>query len=613
MRTGRRHAGPRGLAALAAIAASLAGALVPAGSSPAAVADLRRPVVERWMSLQRADGSFRDHVLLRRRLPGTDRYGPAMLGYAFVQHGVDTGDRRVAVAGLRAIRYALTHRSPSPREVFEDLALAATYNLARDAYAREPAFVRLRKRWEARLRGVRARVLRSSRPYFNHHLVQSLAILELLRTDLRSTARGSILAGRRAARAAVLDVVGRRLPAAAARTATPSRAGALALVSDPPSHPLAYHGFSTALLGRILALLGDDAPARGRAVQQRAARTSWALMSPHGDLTYSGRSQEQSWTLAMTAAGSAVAGAVPGTPAIEAARGRAVAERALDRLARAYAGGPFGMWIAPALRGGVTAGVRGLDPYAAAGSYTALTLVALGWTEEALGRVPAGTVPLGGDEPGAFHVGRGTSALVAVRSGAVWFAVKQTPAAHTRTGVDYFTDLRYDAGLVALDRRGDDGVWRGVLPLRPRTERTFDAAGPLLRHRGRIARPVGRRLRVAGDGVVRLTAVFRRADGRALAGRSTLRFEPLACGVRIVAPARRSGRWEYSAFFAGRPRRRGTRTVADAGQRVTVFPAARVSTERGYASGEDASLTRVRFAFPARRRPVTITICEPGR
>jgi hypothetical protein len=601
--------GRRGALALVLVCAVWAAA-PPAARGNAAIDDLRRPVVAKWIELQRADGSFSDYVLSRRRLPGTDMYGPAMLGYAFVQYAVATGDRRAASAGLRAIRYALAHRSPSPRRVFEDLALAAAYNLARRNFAHERAFALVRGRWETRLRGMRAHVFRSSRPYFNYHLVQSLAILELLRTGLRGTERGTILARPGQARAAVLDVVGRRLPAVAARTTTPSRAGPLALISDPPCQPLAYHGFSSALLGRILELLDEEAPAPARAVQQRAARTSWALMSPHGDLTYFGRSQEQSWALAMSAAGSATAAALPGMPAIEAARGRAVAERALDRLARAYAGGPFGMWIAPALRGGVTAGIRGLDPYVAAGSYTGLTLVALGWASEALERAPTATAPLGGDTAGAFRIGRGASAFVAVRSGPVWFAVKQTPAVHSRAGVDYFTDLRYDAGLIALDRQGRDGRWRAVMPLRPRTERAFDSAGPHLRRRGRVARPTGRRLRVTRDGVVRLSAVFRTGDGRSLGRRVTFRYEPLDCGVRIVVPGRASDRWEYSAFFAGRPRRRGPRMVEDGAQRITVSARARVTAARGYASGEHASLTRVRFAFqPGRERPIRITIC----
>jgi hypothetical protein len=80
-----------------------------------------------------------------------------------------------------------------------------------------------------------------------------------------------------------------------------------------------------------------------------------------------------------------VAAAAPGSDAAQDARFRALSARALQRLHDAYAIGPTGLWIVPALARDPVAGLRGLDHYAAASVYCGLTLVALNWLIAALG------------------------------------------------------------------------------------------------------------------------------------------------------------------------------------------------------------------------------------
>src|SRR5438876_722994 len=79
-----------------------------------------------------------------------------------------------------------------------------------------------------------------------------------------------------------------------------------------------------------------------REVMRRAARALWTVASPDGSVSYYGRSQDQSWTLAMTAYGADVTAALPGTSATDSARFHALADRALTRLRDDYAGGAYG-------------------------------------------------------------------------------------------------------------------------------------------------------------------------------------------------------------------------------------------------------------------------------
>jgi hypothetical protein len=348
----------------------------------------------------------------------------------------------------------------------------------------------------------------------NKHLVEVVAHLELLRSGLTSEASGAVLADPAAAAERVRFLLEERLPRA-------RRGRTSMLLSDPPANPLAYHALSVGMLARACAL----APCSRRtlAVLDATRRASWVLTAPDGDLAYTGRSQEQAWALALTAYGAPE-----------------VAEPALTRLRERHPVGPEGMAITPAIGINPIGGALGLDPYAGAGVYNGLTLVALGWAVQD-GAPPPAPSRLLSDRSGARVLGTGPDRFAVVRRGDLWFAVRQQPAggAHER-------DLRLDFGLVAL-KSWTGTRWRDVAGPPPKTYDAPDSAGPWLVRGGRRARPVGRGLHVR-DGAVLVDADFATPDRAVLRRGVRFRFAPSASGVDLSLPVRRGDRLELSAF-----------------------------------------------------------------
>ena len=575
-------------------------------AAPARAADagtLAAGTAAAWAAQQRPDGSFPDYVTARDP-PGhrRDAYGPATLGGALVLAGIRTGDAGLRAAGLRAVAYALAHPDRSPRGAFELVALAGAFAAARDALTGDPAFDALRPAWERRLATARHATLGIRRSFGNMLIVEAVAVLEIQRLGLPSDDPAAIAGGDRRRSAALarraIDVM---LPAAAREATTKSPAGTLTMLADPPCNPPAYHALALGMLARAVQLRGDGA---ARRVFQAAARASWALMAPDGDVASFGRGQEQSWAPAFTAYGALVAAGRAAGP--WPARFGAVAQRALDRLARVHADPTWGLWITPAFASGPLAR-RGLDFYAAAAPYTGLTLLALEWAAAAGAPAPGGRIAA--DDPGAYHVGRGAGCFVTQRAGRTWMVVKRAPAVSEHAKADHTHDLRYDSGLLGLQTLGADGAWRVVQPAPPLTER-FDSAGPALRDRGRLARAVGRGdLEVRGNGTIVLPARFAPHHGRPLRRTARIRFQPAGCGARIIIPARRGERWEYSAFFAGAPAARNGE-ISDGRRRVRFTHPARVRFSGGYSSGLDARLKRARIAFAPATGPIVIELCD---
>lgn len=570
----------------------LAGALVfpiAAQGQPHPAAALSDQVAESWMDLQKSDGSFRDYVTANAPGAWRDRYGPAVFGAALLQRGVRTGDDRSVQAALRALRYAIAHRETRQNGAFEKIALAEAYKLGRRELRDHPGFARLRPALEARLRGITMAVFGRGRTYFNLYLVESVAVLDVLSTGLRSKVRGSVLAQAKQSRRLATDLINRTLPGVAARS------GDLVFVSDPPASPQAYHVLTTAMLARAVDLLGARASNRARQVLADTAQTTWNFMAPDGDVSWSGRSQEQSWTLAMTAAGMSAAG-YPG-----------VAERALARLATLYRSSAVGLWVAPVLADGFKPGAEGLDTYVSASAYSALTMLGLEW---ALGETaPVKEATIGADEPMSAVIGNGAGTFAVVRTPGLWMSVKAAPAPPSSDRRRSFAgDLRYDAGLVALKMQAPDGTWQDVMPPRPRTTSMFDSAGPLLLTTAGPARPVGQRLRLGDNGSVLVDATLQTATGRTVRS-LTLRYDPIACGVRITVPAAAGDRWEYSAFFRGQPRNDAS-TVADLTQVVGGSLPATIVMQSGYVSALSA-LTRARMSFLSVSGPFAIDVCRP--
>ena len=271
-----------------------------------------------WPGLQRSNGSYRDY------LKESTRYGDAMLGYALLQHGILENDRRLINSGIDGITYAVsrTGSDVSIESVFENMAVAGAWNLARANLAGDRRFGRVDGTWARYLRRARAtKVIKRDR-YGNHYLPEAIAVLELMRSGLKSSSSRSILGGgRRAARSAAVDLIIRRIPGMARKEDWNLLGGRAFVLSDPPSRPPAYQGLSAGLYARALQLLPGTPPSGAREALQRIVHGTWGMTAPDGDLGFFGRSQELSWSLSYAAFAAQEAIALPGRRAA----GRALA------------------------------------------------------------------------------------------------------------------------------------------------------------------------------------------------------------------------------------------------------------------------------------------------
>jgi hypothetical protein len=526
-------------------------------------------------SLQAPDGTLSDYLS-----PTAQPYAESMVGYGLLLHGLRRGDRTAIDAGLRALGQTVlpdVRGGPRLDSVFKQLAVAAGYRLGATRLQGDAAFEAQRPALEAWLRQVRPVHLTSMLSgSSNKHLVEAVADLELLRTGIAPTEPGTVLADPAGTLARAASLVALRWPAIVAAQARPGPLGPMAVASDGPSHPLAYHALSLAMLDRAAALLGDrDA----RTAVARMARASAVLAAPDSDLAYWGRSQEQSWALAFTAS---AAHALP-APQAESLRARTA-----QRVTTVHGFGPYGVWIVPALRDDAAAGRAAMDDYAANGVYNGLTLVAAEWSLQRPATAAPG--PLPADRDGAWRIGRGSAEFAVSRHGASWFAVRMR-----RAGGDHAGDPRYAFGLMSAKRRTATG-WRDVVPAPPRALGSTDAPGPwLLLRGGRLAEPYGTRITLGRRGAVLVHGGFRLPHGRVVRRRVTFTFAPTPGGhVRVSFPVRRRDRIELADFRpAGaapspvrmtlRPRPRGAVRVLASAPEV----------RSGYASATVGSAIRV--------------------
>lgn len=609
-------------ATLVTILAALAAAAPAAAEAPSTWAPLAERIAAPWPGLQNDDGTYQDyvygggvsHCLVRSCAPGLGnaRYAESVNGYALLLTGVRTGNGALIDTALRSIDYVARH--PELRDTlqtnFETWAMASAYNLARSRIPTRPLFRENRARWERWLKDVRPLLLvPNARRYFNHHLVEAVATYELRRTGLRSKVKGAVLnpttynkIARRADR-----IVNEEVHVISEPTVLESGGSMAALLSDRPEYPLAYQGLSMAFHARALELMGDRATTRSRRLLRRMAHATWLFTAPDGDLSYAGRSQAESWALSMTAYGAEKAAQLEGVTPGVAARWRALADRAVERLRTEHEVGPQGLWIVPALARDPQRGLAGLDPYAGAAIFSGLTLVYL---EEALREArrverPAGR--LASDAPGPRRIGRADDTFVTVRRGDLWFAVRQSRDMQRRRD-----DLRSDFGLVVLKQRRD-GRWRDLIPLRPRVEtadrRAADSAGPRLRPGGV---PVGDRIS-AGPKSATITGGWRMPDGSTENAGTVFSYAAVGCGVRLRFRVEPGDEIEYDVLAVGDPEDvtvEGAR-VSD-GNQVVTFSELPVGVELipGYSSGSHPVITRARATFaPAGARDIEVTTC----
>ena len=541
------------------------------------------------------------------------RYGESVLGYALVQTGVREGEDRLIDSGLRALAYvanrpAGTHHRAS---VFEDMAMAAAYNFVRRQIPDHPLFRKNRAAWENFLRRIRPvstpyRVPETSR-YSNHYLVEAIGILELLKTGLRSSRPGATLGGKRElATAVTYRLLNEQIPGFAAEDQVRVRGEPTFILSDRPDNPLAYHGFSIGFYGRALRLLGRNDSPTARSALRGAVNASLWLTGPDGDSAYWGRSQEESWALAATANGAETAARLTGSSGRRDARYQALAKRALSRLRNDYGVGPDGLFIVPAMREHMRLGARGVDDSAGGPSFAGVTLMNLNWALEQMPARPR-IGSIGADRDKAVTLSKGESQFAVVRKRNVWFAVRKTFSARRKE------DLRYDFGLVALQGRSN-GRWRDVLRLRPRQLTGRDSAGPTMYLGKEPAFPYGTSMTTSRGGSVVVNGGFKTAARQVVRRGVVFRYQPTACGVRILWPAQSGDVFEYSVFMRrrSRPRQLSPFALADRDQDVRFNTPVKMSFKGAYSSAADPSLVRARSFITAKQtKPMKVTICKP--
>jgi hypothetical protein len=577
----------------------------------------------RYPKIQRENGHFRSAI------GGGTRYGNAYMGYALLMSGVRTGDDAAIQAGLRGLTNPLQRAElPSRPSVFEILALAAGYNIAREHAADEPLFRENRAAWEKFLKAAPLIRIPAVTHYGNHWLVEAVEIRELLATGLRSERPTAVLGGQRAeADRLSRDLINERIPAMARAEAVRAPGGRAFVLSDPPDNPLAYQGLSLGFYARALELLGDDAGDAARRTLTEIARASLLLAGPDGDVAYFGRNQEQAWGLAGTVYGAYFAARLDETPPDEDGRLRELARRALDRLAREHGVGHWGLEITPSVARSRWTPAAGLDSGAGGPSFGGLVLALLEWTREESQPAPGGaTIPA--DHTLRTKLSHAESRFAVVRRGPVWAVIRPTISGK------YPYDIRYDFGVVAL-KVLRDGRWTDVVRHRPFTAADPDSAGPVLRTGGVTGFPFGSEVGIAPDGTVTMRGGWRLAPTRTKRVVATLpdgglvralgsipgapirtgvvfRFDPTGCGVRLTFPVRAGDTIEYSAFLTPRGQRTGPRLLADAFGQTSFDRPATVTTGDGLASGVDPALVRARASFAGLAAgQMSVTHCAP--
>jgi hypothetical protein len=539
-----------------------------------------------WAGRQDSRGFFLD--------PSTgdqvEGYGNAMLGYALLRAGERAGDGRLVRAGVDAIGTTLDE-PPGVRGVFDVLAVATSYDFARERLDDDPAFEAARGRWEDYLRTTVAPnidnevqdCIVSDSCFHNHEAVGAAAELQLLASGLESGEPGALLADPEALRQAARHEVGVAEPAfargdAAWRGEEGSLTG-LALLSDTGNQPLAYHALSTAMFARSVELLGDAAPEAARAALRRTTGALAGLMAPDGTVAYIGKRQESLWSLAGAVAAAEIAVRAADAGDDERALYRAVSDRALARMRALYPLTPRGLPIVP--RSGPDAfapdGVDG-DPM----TFNGLALFLLNLAAD--GAEGGDDAALPADSDGVF-ADRTQNGFAAVRHGDVWFAVHRRHPPR---------DVRNDFGLVAAKWRAPSGGWVDVLPPRPMRFDVAETAGPVVERGGRRLVPLEGALAVGSDGEVTVRA--------ALGGEPvTYRFTPLARGVRISLPARAGDVVTYTAYLPADEARLEGGTVTTRDTVVSASPPPEsIRLDDGFASCCDARMVAARIRVPVR-------------
>ena len=603
---------PRRLWLAAAVGACL---LVPCASASAVTPQFSRSDLDAyadamaapWPKIQKDSGTFPDYTDTDPSYVPDTRYGDAFMGYALVLRGLHDHDNDLIDSGLRGVVYSIKRwnadRKHMTQSVFENWAVPATYNLVEKHHLTgNPIFKKNRRRWQDWLRISRAERSGITFEYGNHWLVDAQGVLETLATGLHSSKSDAVLGGQRhAALHGVLSLVNTRVPNLAPTGDKPF------IFNDPPDNPMAYEGLSLGMYAHLIRMLGHRASGRAKDLLRKATAAMYYDTAPDGDSGYFGRSEEILWSAAGTAYGATVAANLSGTSDTDAARYRALADRALQRLRDAYPIGNRGQFFVPGLAKDIWKTFPALDGYAGAPSMDGVALV---FVEYLLDELKPGRdySSIAADHGMSRGIGHGRGRIAMVRKGGVWFALRMMPTFHRH----HIGDLRYDAGLAVAKRRGDDGSWSDVVPLRPTTKAPgFDSSGPAILSGSHIdAIPVGDKLDTS-KGQVRVKGWIR---DRSLNAIEPYRANYVAtdCGAEVLFAAYPGQTYEYSAFFRGnkKPHQDGGK-LSTKDQTVTVSPKPDdVAIKHGYASAVDPELVRARLRFRVSKpRTVHVEMC----
>ncbi len=585
------------VAGLGAGAGTTAPAQASAPSVPLARADeaarISAVALAGLAAAQRADGRFDDAT---GRVVGAS--GLPTLAWAALHAEGEGADERRALA-----RRLLGRGSGATVILRWPLAM-----LAADDPAELPDDLRTEVRgrvatWGAlQAAGIADRCYRHATCFNNYKLVDAVLNLELARTGIRSDAPNARLRDPEALRRRTVAWLAGTLPVVAPATATvkvPGRpAERAALLTDPGALPLAYHAMCTAWAVRAVRLLGPDAPASLRAVARRALWALVGLAAPDGEVAWSGRGQDQLWTLtAAMYAGAAGSAAFAATDPVLAARLRRLVDVQLAATAGRLRDG-----VLQVLPSG-NAALSGLDHYYSAVGSTGLALTFLELARDELPDPAAPRLALPAEIDRATFADPARSGVLARRVGGSWIGV--------RLRRDHPFDPRQDFGLVRALRLHADG-WHEERPARPgpvsrpgRPAQRVPSAGPLLVAGGRALWPRATGWRALPTGI-ELTGEWRGRTGGRLPARWRITASPRGAALQVPCP--RGASLQLTEWL---PRRgtvvRGARFAARAGYRLTASgPLALRGLATRYANARQPSLAAARVAVACRGRWTTL-------
>lgn len=475
----RRRSGASAAVALVTLAVGVflsTGNVAQARTESNDAADLARTIADRISRAaterQNRDGTLSDYVKESLGIATSGRprnsYGPAVMGAGLILNGVRASRSDVTRAGVRSILSGIrTGEGFRARAANGRTYLTSQYPFSMLGIVSAWPSVSRKKSSDlgitlADRRSIR-RVMRAISPIpttsdparvvngSNRILLEYLVWLETIASGLRPLPEGS---------SAILGRPG----ATSRRVATwieswiSSRPlsgggteGPVSFVSDAPAWPNAYLALSSALIARAVRVTSPPLKSRLSSLLRQSVRAARLLVSPDGDIAWAGRSNLQSWTLAMTAYSALAAAADPRISRAEAGRNRSFALDLLEKLRSDYLRPDGRIWLVPGLSLEPTGGLNGLDWYAAEVPYTGLTLLGLEWAarENVAGPVRPETPPsnvLWPDTDGA--------SLGVLRTSALWVGLRGSSRSPE--------DARLDSGPVAAMQLSG-GSWRWLL------------------------------------------------------------------------------------------------------------------------------------------------------